>query len=127
MCLDQRTPECRAGDAARRLQAVRLWQGPVTRRARSLRRTEARHGGHVVTGCYSVAVVAGDGIGPEVLPAAITAVDAVAAQQGFSVRWTEYPWGSDHYREHGRMMPADGLDLLAGHDAILLGAVGAPD
>lgn len=76
---------------------------------------------------HSVAVIAGDGIGPEVVPAAIAAVDAVAAPHGFTVRWTEYPWGSDHHRRHGSMMPADGLDLLSRHDAILLGAVGAPD
>ncbi|MDT0570270.1 tartrate dehydrogenase [Streptomyces sp. DSM 3412] len=76
---------------------------------------------------HSVAVIPGDGIGSEVVPAAVAAVDAVAAVHGFTVRWTEYPWGSDHYRRHGRMMAVDGLDLLSRHDAILLGAVGTPD
>jgi tartrate dehydrogenase/decarboxylase / D-malate dehydrogenase len=76
---------------------------------------------------HRIAVVAGDGIGPEVVPAAIRCVDAAAARHGFACEWVELPWGSDHYRETGRMMPEDGLDRLAGHDAILLGAVGAPD
>lgn len=75
---------------------------------------------------HSVAVVAGDGIGPEVVPVAVAAVDAVATRHQFTVQWTEYPWGSDHYRRHGQMMPADGLARLAQHDAIFLGAVGSP-
>ena len=43
------------------------------------------------------------------------------------INWREREWGSDYYREHGRMMPIDGIDQLADGDAILLGAVGAPD
>jgi tartrate dehydrogenase/decarboxylase/D-malate dehydrogenase len=74
---------------------------------------------------YSIAVIAGDGIGRETVPVARRVVDAVS--DGFRVDWAEYPWGSDHYRRHGRMMPADGLAQLAGHAAILFGAVGAPD
>jgi tartrate dehydrogenase/decarboxylase/D-malate dehydrogenase len=80
-----------------------------------------------VTREHRVAVIAGDGIGTEVMPAAIRCVDALAGVHGFSVRWTELDWGSDRYRRDGAMMPADGLDQLAAHDAILLGAVGAPD
>lgn len=76
---------------------------------------------------YRIAVIEGDGIGPEVVPAAIRCVDAVAARNGFMCEWIAFPWGSDHYRATGRMMPDDGLAQLAGHDAILLGAVGAPD
>jgi tartrate dehydrogenase/decarboxylase/D-malate dehydrogenase len=76
---------------------------------------------------YSVAVIAGDGIGHEVVPAAMDVVDAVGGRHGFSVDWTPYPWGSDHYRAHGTMMPADGLDQLARHEAVFFGAVGAPD
>ena len=76
---------------------------------------------------YSVAVIAGDGIGHEVVPAATDVVDALGARHGFSVDWTPYPWGSDHYRAHGTMMPADGLDQLARHEAVFFGAVGAPD
>ena len=70
---------------------------------------------------YRVDVIAGDGIGQEVMPAAIACVDALAADRDFTVTWRERDWGSDHYREHGRMMPADGIDQLADGDAILLG------
>ena len=76
---------------------------------------------------YQVDVIAGDGIGQEVMPAAIACVDAVAETCGFSVTWRDRTWGSDHYRAHGRMMPLDGIEQLADGDAILLGAVGAPD
>ena len=76
---------------------------------------------------HRVAVIAGDGIGQEVMPAAVRCVDALAGVHGFTVRWTDLDWGSDRYRRDGAMMPGDGLDLLATHDAILLGAVGAPD
>ena len=76
---------------------------------------------------YSVAVIAGDGIGQEVVPAAISVIDAVAAGRDFEVSWTSYEWGSAYYRRHGRMMPEDALASLGEHDAILLGAVGSPD
>ena len=79
------------------------------------------------TRSYSVALIPGDGIGTEVVPAAVAVVDAAAELHGFTVRWSEYPWGSDYYRQHGRMMPADALELLAGYDAIMLGAVGTPE
>jgi tartrate dehydrogenase/decarboxylase / D-malate dehydrogenase len=76
---------------------------------------------------YTIDVIAGDGIGQEVMPAAIRAVDAIAATAGFTVTWRYREWGSEHYRRHGRMMPVDGLEQMATGDAILLGAVGAPD
>ena len=76
---------------------------------------------------YSVAVIAGDGIGHEVVPAAMDVVDAAGSRHGFSIDWTPYPWGSEHYRTHGTMMPTDGLDRLAQHEAVFFGAVGAPD
>ncbi|HEY2253857.1 MAG TPA: 3-isopropylmalate dehydrogenase [Planctomycetaceae bacterium] len=75
---------------------------------------------------FDIAVIEGDGIGPEVTRAAIAAADAAAPLSGASFQWTKYPWGSDFYFEHGRMAPADYLDQLAKHDAILLGAVGHP-
>lgn len=75
---------------------------------------------------YSIAVLAGDGIGKEVLPPAVEVVDHVASIEGFGVSWTEYPWSCEYYREHGAMMPEDGIDQLRVHDAILLGAVGDP-
>ncbi|MFJ4172062.1 tartrate dehydrogenase [Paenarthrobacter sp. NPDC089714] len=76
---------------------------------------------------YTIDVIAGDGIGQEVMPAAIRCVDAVAAQHGFTITWRERPWGSDYYREHNRMMPVDGIERLSSGDGIFLGAVGAPD
>jgi tartrate dehydrogenase/decarboxylase/D-malate dehydrogenase len=76
---------------------------------------------------YTIDVIAGDGIGLEVMPAAIACVDALAPIFGFSVEWRDREWGSEHYRRDGRMMPVDGIEQLATGDAILLGAVGAED
>ncbi|WP_022887460.1 tartrate dehydrogenase [Glaciibacter superstes] len=75
---------------------------------------------------YSIAVLPGDGIGHEVMSPAIEVVDLVAEGLGFSMSWEEYPWSCAYYHEHGSMMPADGIDTLRKHDAILLGAVGDP-
>ena len=75
---------------------------------------------------YNIDVIAGDGIGQEVTPAAISCVDTVAANHDFTINWRYREWGSDHYRAHGTMMPTDGLDQMATGDGILLGAVGAP-
>jgi tartrate dehydrogenase/decarboxylase / D-malate dehydrogenase len=75
---------------------------------------------------YRIAAIPGDGIGQEVTPAAVEVLDAAAAQGGFALEWQHYPWGSQHYLDHGRMMPEDGLDLLRPFDAILFGAVGDP-
>jgi tartrate dehydrogenase/decarboxylase/D-malate dehydrogenase len=72
-------------------------------------------------------VIAGDGIGREILPAATHLLDSVSTHHGFKLRYQRYPWGCDYYKEVGSMMPADGLGQLAASDAILLGAVGAPD
>ena len=75
----------------------------------------------------TVAVIAGDGIGQEVMPAAIECIDALSTFHEFEIEWNELPWGSDYFRSHGRMMPTDGLEQLSESDAIFLGAVGAPD
>ncbi|MEZ5416957.1 MAG: tartrate dehydrogenase [Vicinamibacterales bacterium] len=75
---------------------------------------------------YTLAVIAGDGIGQEVTPAALQVVDAAAARHGFRVTPTPYPWGCEYYLAEGRMMPADALDRLRPADAIYLGAIGAP-
>ena len=77
---------------------------------------------------YRIAVIEGDGIGKEVVPAAIEVLDAVAKQDGgFQFEWTHFPWGCDYYLEHGEMMPKDGIEILKGYDQIFLGAVGMPD
>src|SRR5262245_53605539 len=76
---------------------------------------------------YRIAVIAGDGIGKEVIPVGIKVLDAAGAQFGFRLQWQPLPWGSDYYFQNGSMMPSDGLNQLAGFDSIYLGAVGHPD
>ena len=75
---------------------------------------------------YRIAVIPGDGIGLEVVPAAIRALEAVAARFAFGLEWESFQWGSAHYFSHGRMMPEDALDRLRPFDAIFFGAVGDP-
>ena len=75
---------------------------------------------------YRIAVIEGDGIGPEVTREAMAAVIAAAPLSAANFEWTKYPWGTDYYLQHGRMAPENYLDELARHDAILLGAVGHP-
>ncbi|HEY9724263.1 MAG TPA: tartrate dehydrogenase [Oscillatoriaceae cyanobacterium] len=75
---------------------------------------------------YRVATIPGDGIGHEVLPAAQAVLDAAAARHGFTLEYTQFPWGCDYYLETGRMMDADALARMAGFDALFLGAVGDP-
>lgn len=77
---------------------------------------------------YRIASMGGDGIGPEVVAAAERVLGALAAADGgFRMDFTGFDWGSAMYRATGRMMPEDGLARLEGFDAILFGAVGAPD
>jgi isocitrate/isopropylmalate dehydrogenase len=83
--------------------------------------------GDVALQNHRIAVIAGDGIGPEVTREAIRVADAAAPLSQAKCEWTYFPWGTDHYFQHGRMAPADYLDTLAKFDAILLGAVGHPD
>jgi len=77
---------------------------------------------------YSIATIPGDGIGQEVVPAGQQVLQALAAAQGgFTMHFQHYGWGGDWYRAHGEMMPADGLEALRAHDAILFGSAGDPD
>jgi tartrate dehydrogenase/decarboxylase/D-malate dehydrogenase len=77
---------------------------------------------------HKIAAIGGDGIGPEVIEAGLQVLDVLARREGgFELKVERFPWGSDYYKKHGRMMPADGLDTLKGFDAIYFGAVGAPD
>jgi tartrate dehydrogenase/decarboxylase / D-malate dehydrogenase len=75
---------------------------------------------------YKIAVVAGDGIGKEVVPEGMRVVEAAARKFNFAITWDEKPWNCDHYLAHGKMLPDDGLASIAKHDAIYLGAVGFP-
>lgn len=70
-----------------------------------------------------IAVVPGDGVGPEVIAQGRRVLERAAG----GLEWEEFPWGSDHYRRTGRMMPEDGIEILAGFEAIYFGAVGDPE
>jgi hypothetical protein len=74
---------------------------------------------------HSIAVIAGDGIGKEVVPAVIECLERIVELHGLNLEFTCFGRGSDYYGRHGRMMPADELELLAKHDAISLGAPSA--
>jgi tartrate dehydrogenase/decarboxylase/D-malate dehydrogenase len=77
---------------------------------------------------YNIAAIPGDGIGCEVIAAGIEALQALATRDGgFALTFDHFDWGSDYYKKHGVMMPADGRDQIRNHDAIFFGAVGAPD
>jgi tartrate dehydrogenase/decarboxylase/D-malate dehydrogenase len=73
-----------------------------------------------------IAVIAGDGIGTEVIPAGIAVLEQAVRRDDRRLAFTELPWGCDHYRRTGHMMDADGLEQLQDFDAIYLGAIGAP-
>jgi len=76
---------------------------------------------------FRVAVIGGDGIGPEVIEQAIRVADLALRHDKAAVEWNRLPWSTAFYKQHGTMVPADGWDLLRKHDAILFGAVGSPD
>ena len=78
-------------------------------------------------GKHEIAVIRGDGIGPEVIEEGIKVLNAAQRRFGVECTYTEFPWGSDYYFEHGTMMDANGLDTLRGFDAVFFGAVGHPD
>ena len=75
---------------------------------------------------HRIASIPADGIGVEVVEAARRVLDRAGELWAVELEWTELDWGSEHYQRNGAMMPPDGLDLLASHDAIFLGAVGWP-
>src|ERR1700724_3971222 len=75
---------------------------------------------------FKIAVIAGDGIGKEVVPEGIRVVEAAGRRFDFECRWQEFDWSCETYIKTGRMMPADGLQQLRPFDAIFLGAVGHP-
>jgi len=75
---------------------------------------------------YKIATIPGDGIGNEVVPEGIRAVEAAARKFGFSVSWKNFGWNCETYLKTGRMMPEDGLEQMRPYDAVFLGAVGYP-
>ena len=77
---------------------------------------------------YRIAAIPADGIGPEVIAAGLQVLQAVAQRDGgFALDVQTFDWGSQFYKKHGEMMPANGLEQLKPFDAIFFGAVGAPD
>ena len=76
---------------------------------------------------HKIAVIAGDGIGPEVIAEGVKALNAAATRDGsFKFEFTYFPWGCEYYLKTGRMMSEDALETLKGFDAVFLGAVGHP-
>lgn len=79
-------------------------------------------------GKLRIAVIGGDGIGPEVIEEAVRVADAATKQKDSSpLEWNRLPWSTAFYKKTGRMVPEDGWEQLKEHDAILFGAVGSPD
>jgi tartrate dehydrogenase/decarboxylase/D-malate dehydrogenase len=76
---------------------------------------------------FRIAVIGGDGIGPEVTEQAVRVADRAARLEEASFEWNRLPWGSAFYLKTGRMMPEDGWEMLQRHEAILFGAIGRPD
>src|SRR5437867_2740767 len=75
---------------------------------------------------YEIAVIAGDGIGPEVVREGLRVLDRIASLEGFAARTTRYPFGAEHYLATKEVLPDPAFGEIKGHDAILLGAIGDP-
>ncbi len=76
---------------------------------------------------YRLAVIAGDGIGKEVMPEGVRTLEAAAKKHGFQLELDHFDFSSyDYYAKHGQMLPDDWKEQIGGHDAIFFGAVGLP-
>jgi len=75
---------------------------------------------------FNIAVIAGDGIGKEVVPEGIRVLEVAGQRFGFRLNWNSFDWSCETYVKTGKMMPANGLQQLRPFDAIFLGAVGHP-
>ncbi|MEM7207492.1 MAG: tartrate dehydrogenase [Pseudomonadota bacterium] len=75
---------------------------------------------------HKIAVIPGDGIGKEVVPEGIRAVEAVCKTHSIDIEWSHFDWSCETFAQTGAMMPSDGIDQLREFDAIFLGAVGFP-
>ncbi|MCP3027900.1 tartrate dehydrogenase [Halobacillus sp. A5] len=73
---------------------------------------------------HKIAVIPGDGIGPEVVNEALALLEEIVKQDSLTLKWEVFDWGSEYYLQHGRMMPEESLDQLRASDAILFGAIG---
>ena len=75
---------------------------------------------------HRIAVIPGDGIGPEVVHQGLRVLERVASIEGFDVRPTRFPFGAEHYLKSKEILPDSAFEEIRGHDAILLGAIGDP-
>ena len=110
----------------RRLARQRRTVAPEAPERRAPQRSAEGRGGRRGMSGHRIAVIAGDGIGTEVMPEGIGVVEAAARRFDIALDFTGFDWNCSTYEETGRIMPADGLDRLAEFDAIYLGAVGMP-
>ncbi len=77
---------------------------------------------------HRIAVIAGDGIGKEVMPEGLRVLEAAASRFGIGLQFDHFDFSSwDYFERHGKMLPDNWKDLIGGHDAIYFGAVGWPD
>jgi len=76
---------------------------------------------------YKIAVVNGDGIGAEIVPAGVAVLDAIAQKHGFNIDKESFPYGAGYYKNHGKFMADGALETLKNFDAIYFGAVGLPE
>ena len=75
---------------------------------------------------YNIALIPGDGIGPEIIKEGKKVIDAASYRYGIKINWTEYPFGAEHYIKTGELLPDSALKEMEDMDAIYLGAVGDP-
>ena len=76
---------------------------------------------------YEIAVLPGDGTGPEVVREGIKVLKVLMERFGFGINFTTYRWGGDHYKATGEILPENAMELLSRADAVYLGAIGHPD
>jgi 3-isopropylmalate dehydrogenase len=76
---------------------------------------------------YNIAVIPGDGTGPEVVAEGIKVLDAISEKKGFKIALTHYDFGGERYLRTGEVLPENAVSDLRKHDAIFLGAIGHPD
>ena len=76
---------------------------------------------------HKIAAIPGDGIGPEVLEAGLAVLETIEKSEGFQLNTIHFPWGSEFYLKHGRMVKEGGIESLRGFDAIYFGAVGSKE
>ncbi|MDP8218121.1 MAG: 3-isopropylmalate dehydrogenase [Candidatus Theseobacter exili] len=76
---------------------------------------------------YNIAVMPGDGTGPEVILEGIKVIESVAARRNFKMEWTNFDFGGERYKKTGEILPDSAIDELGKFDAIYLGAIGHPE